>query len=243
VRLAGLMPNPWIALVSVTPYLVIAIGMSAVRQSAALGLVFHLMASWRQDLAKKLVLSGLAVSFHYSAVMALIFLQQGIRLGVWLRIAILAVGGAVVFPVLNATDTYAKYYETYLENDLLSPGAFLHVLLNAIPAAIYGLLRRRWRSRFGANDVLPMLAILSVASTFGVSISSTGIDRLALYLSPIQMMVYGGLPVLFGQQYRVIWCAVIALYSLVVMYWWLNFANTARGFLPYDNWLAHWLAN
>ena len=243
VRLASLLPNPWIALVSVTPYLVIAIGMSAVRQSAAIGLVFHLMASWRQGPSRKLLLSGIAASFHYSAVMAFIFVQQSIWLRSWVRGLLLALAAAAIFPVLNSSDAYAKYYATYLEGNLLSPGAFMHVLLNAIPGILYLLLRKRWHARFGKNDLLPMLSVLSIASIFGVSVSSTGIDRLALYLSPIQMMVYGSLPVLFGRQYQILWCALIAGYNLVVMYWWLNYANTAKGFLPYDNWLAHWFAD
>ena len=88
IRFAKTTPLPFIALVSVTPYLVIAIGMSAARQSAAIGLVFHLMASWRQGLANKLSLSVLAVSFHYSAVMSFVFVMQSIKMPVWLRVGL-----------------------------------------------------------------------------------------------------------------------------------------------------------
>ncbi len=241
VRFAKLMPQPWVALLSVTPYLVIVIGMSAVRQSAAIGLVFHLMAGWRKGLLQKILLSMAAMAFHYSAVMALVFVQQSIRMRAWVRGGLLLLAAAVIFPILNATDAYAKYQNAYLEKNIVSSGALMHVLLNAIPATIYWLARSKWHGRFGQNDLLPMLSILSIASVFGVYVSSTGIDRLALYLSPIQMMVYGGLPFLFGRRYRLLTALMIVSYHLIVMGWWLNYANTATSFIPYNNLILFWL--
>jgi len=241
IRFAKTTPLPWIALVSVTPYLVIAIAMSGVRQSAAIGLVFHLMANWRQGLVNKLALSTLATSFHYSAVMSFIFIQQSIKMPSWLRTGLLMTGAVAIYPVLTTTEAYSKYHQTYLEDNLISSGALMHVLLNAIPAAIYLVYRRKWKNRFGESDLLPMLAVLSISSVFGVSVSSTGIDRLALYLSPIQMIIYGNLPFLFGHQYKQILSLVIIALHLVIMFWWLNYANTAFAFLPYNNLIIHWL--
>lgn len=241
VRFAKTTPLPWIALVSVTPYLVIAIGMSAARQSAAIGLIFHLMASWRLGLVKKLLLSAMAISFHYSAVMSIYFVQQSIKMPTWLRLGVLSIGAIIIYPVLNATEAYAKYHKTYLEDNIVSSGALMHVLLNAIPAAIYLIYRRKWTARFGESDLLPMLSVLSILSVFGVSISSTGIDRLALYLSPIQMIVYGSLPFLFGRRYKSTLSLLIIAIHIVILFWWLNYANTAQGFLPYDSLIIHWL--
>jgi len=34
---------------------------------------------------------------------------------------------------------------------------------------------------------------------------------------------------------------IIVAYHLVILFWWLNFANTTRGFLPYDNWIMVWM--
>ncbi|MFI3135403.1 MAG: EpsG family protein [Methylococcaceae bacterium] len=242
IRFAKTTPLPFIALVSVTPYLVIAIGMSAARQSAAIGLVFHLMASWRQGLANKLSLSVLAVSFHYSAVMSFVFVMQSIKMPVWLRVGLLMASAVAVYPIFSATDAFDKYNQTYLEKNIVSAGALMHALLNVIPAIIYLIYRHKWKSRFGESDLLPMLAILSILSIFGVSISSTGIDRLALYLSPIQMIVYGSLPFLFGRKHKKTLSLLIIIYQLIILFWWLNFSNhAADGFLPYNNLIIHWL--
>jgi len=244
IRFAKTTPLPFIALVSVTPYLVIAIGMSAARQSAAIGLVFHLMASWRQGLVNKLSLSTLAVSFHYSAVMSLIFVLQSLKMPSWLKGSLLMGGAVAMYPILNATEAAAKYQHTYLEKNIVSSGALMHASLNAIPAIIYLIYRHKWRSRFGESDLLPMLAVLSIISIFGVSISSTGVDRLALYLSPIQMMVYGSLPFLFGRKNKVILSSAIIVLHVVILFVWLNFANhAAEGFVPYNNLIIHRLVD
>ena len=235
VRFAKTTPLTFLALISVTPYLVIAIGMSAARQSAAIGLVFHLMASWRQGLAYKVSLSTLATLFHNSGIMSFIFVMQSLKMRLWVRLLLYGLGAAVLYPVLTQTDAALKYQKTYLEDNIVSSGALMHALLNAIPAAIYLVFWRQWRARFGASELLPLLAVLSTLSLFGVGVSSTGVDRLALYLSPIQMMVYGSLPFLFGYQYKTQLTVGIIGIQLLIMFLWLSYANTAEPFLPYQN--------
>lgn len=243
IRFAKTTPSPFIALVTVTPYLVIAIGMSAARQSAAIGLVFHLMANWRQGLLTKLSFSTIATSFHYSAVMSFIFVLQSLKMPAWFKGTLLMGGAIAIYPILNATEAAAKYQKTYLENNIVSSGALMHVLLNAVPAVIYLVFMRKWKAKFGENDLLPILAVLSILSIFGVSISSTGIDRLALYLSPIQMIVYGFLPFLFGRKYKTMLSSVILVLHMVILFWWLNYANTAFAFVPYNNLITHRLVD
>ena len=235
VRFAKTTPLPFIALIAVTPYLVIAIGMSATRQSAAIGLVFHLMASWRQNLPFKFTLSALATSFHTSGIMSAVFVLQSIKMPMWLRLLVYAGGGAIMYPILSATESAQKYQKTYLEDNIVSSGALMHALLNGIPALIYLVFWRQWHNRFGRNDLLPMLAVLSILSVFSVSISSTGVDRLALYLSPIQMIVYGSLPYLFGATYKTQLSVFVIIIHIIIQYLWLAYANTAEPFLPYQN--------
>ena len=243
IRFAKTTPLPFLALISVTPYLVIAIGLSATRQSAAIGLVFHLMASWRQGLVFKFSFSTLATLFHNSGVMSFVFVMQSIKMPAWVKALLFIGSAAVLYPVLSSTDKAAQYQHTYLEENIVSSGALMHALLNGIPAAIYLAFWRKWKARFGDSDLLPMLAVLSILSVFGVSVSSTGVDRLALYLSPIQMIVYGSLPLFFGRQYKSMLTSVIIAIHLLIMFWWLNYANTAAGFVPYDNLISNALFN
>jgi hypothetical protein len=243
IRFAKTIPSPFIALVAVTPYLVIVVAMSGVRQSAAIGLVFHLMASWRQGLITKFSISTVATSFHYSAIMSFIFILQSLKMPAWLKLSLLMVSTIAAYPILSATEAAAKYQHVYLEKNVVSSGALMHVLLNAIPAVIYLVFMRKWKARFGESDLLPMLAVLSILSVFGVSISSTGIDRLALYLSPIQMIVYGSLPFLFGRKYKTTLSSVIIVLHMIILFWWFNYSNTAFAFIPYNNLITHRLVD
>lgn len=238
VRLAKLMPFPWLALISVTPYLIIVIGMSAARQAAAIGIVFHLIAIWVQGagLLKKILYALLAISFHYSAVLALLFVVQSIRMPQLYRLVLLIVGGGMSFPVLMATKK-AEYYEhTYLSNNMISSGALMHASLNAIPAIIYFIFYRKFKKIFVLNDLVFLFAVLSIVSIFGVSVSSTGVDRLSLYLSPIQMMIYATLPLIFINKttQKEVYLFIIFV-QIMIMVVWFNFAGHAHGYLPYKN--------
>jgi hypothetical protein len=76
---------------------------------------------------------------------------------------------------------------------------------------------------------------MSLLSVFGVFVSSTGIDRLSLYLSPIQMLIYSSLPYVFGRKNQALGMMFVIVYHGIVLYWWLNYANTSEAFIPYKS--------
>jgi hypothetical protein len=232
-RFADRMPRPWLALLSVTPYLVIVISMSAVRQTAAIGLIFHLLASWNQGIIKRFLLALIATSFHYSAFVSIVFVLLSMKMPVWLKWLVVLAGSALSVYIFTRTDQYAHYETAYTGAEgVESFGALQHVALNAIPAAIYLFFIKKWNALYGKNQLIFILSVLSLLSVPGVAISSTGIDRLALYLSPIQMLIYSTLPSVFKNQNYAI---VIVIIHIVILYIWLSYANSAYAFLPYKN--------
>lgn len=227
------MPNPWLSLISVTPYLVIVISMSAVRQTAAIGIILYLLAGWnKDDFLKKIILSLLATSFHYSAFIAFLFVIQSMKMPLWIRWNILLIGGIITFIIFSKTEQYTIYENTYVTQNIESYGAFQHVLLNAIPATIYLLFIRKWNEVYIRNNLMMILSYLSLLSIIGVFFSSTAVDRLALYLSPIQMLVYGSIPTVFKSQTSAI--AIISIHIAILLIW-LLYANSSYAFLPYKN--------
>jgi hypothetical protein len=65
--------------------------------------------------------------------------------------------------------------------------------------------------------------------------ASKEVDRLALYMIPLQLVVLSRLPIALqrkGVSVRVLTIAVLA-YSAVVQFTWLNFAGHAGFWLPY----------
>ncbi len=232
-RFAGQMPRPWLALLSVTPYLVIVISMSAVRQAAAIGFVLYLLAGWNKDsFFKKIILALIATSFHYSAFIAFLFVLQSMKMSSLIRWGILLAGSAISFVIFSRTEQYTIYEGTYVTANIYSAGALQHALLNAIPAMIYLIFIKKWNKVYGAVNLLKWLSYLSLISVMGVFISSTAVDRLALYLSPIQMMVYSSIPIVFRRE---VYSIAIIVFHIAILLIWLNYANSAYAFLPYQN--------
>ena len=82
------------------------------------------------------------------------------------------------------------------------------------------------------------MAVLSLTTLPLVAISSTAVDRVALYFIPIQMFAFSRLPFLAGtvQNYNLIVMGILGYYALVLFVW-LNFASHAYAWLPYQSYL------
>jgi len=81
-----------------------------------------------------------------------------------------------------------------------------------------------------------MIALGSVASIFMVGLAPTAIDRVSLYFTPIQVVVYSRLPYLLRHKFnpQTITFGILAFYALV-LYVWLNYATHALYWVPYKN--------
>jgi hypothetical protein len=102
---------------------------------------------------------------------------------------------------------------------------------------LYLLLRKR----FGLAPALEKLwrnfafaALATQAALFAVS-STTAIDRLALYLIPLQMFVLARLPDVLatraGRNSQII--LIVILYSAIIQFVWLTYATNAFYWVPY----------
>ena len=108
------------------------------------------------------------------------------------------------------------------------------------PALIYLLFQRRfgltdferklWRN-FAIAALVAMVLVLTMEST-------TVVDRLALYLIPIQLVVFSRLPTAFPIKGRpnTQLIAFIIAYSATVQFVWLTYAANAHYWVPYSFW-------
>lgn len=233
VEFAKKMPLPWLALISATPYLIIAVACGLTRQSAAIGIAFYLLAGWgKNSTSKNIILALLATSFHYSAFITLLFVLQAIKMPAWCRWIIILAGGAMSFVIFSQTDQYTVYKQRYVVANIESFGALQHISLNAIPAMIYLVFIKKWRNIYGKNNLMELLSYLSLLSIAGLLFSSTAVDRLSLYLSPIQMLVYSTIPIVFKNK---IYSLIIVIIHVFILFLWLNYSSHAFTFLPYQN--------
>jgi len=228
-------PNPWMAVAVVTPYLVFVISMSGIRQAAAIGFGYFMLSHDKEYLIyTKLLIIALAMSFHTSAAIFLLFLifdgkdKKGLRL-----LGVIGVGIFLAMS-LNDTGTTNRYQREYIEINIVSGGALFHVLLSAFPAALYLLLRKKIVLAVGANPTVDMASYMVLAALPLLLISSTGVDRLTLYFSFIQMWIYPALIKTYKGSYNVVKFSIFVL-ILFVFFVFFMFGTHAYTYLPYNN--------
>lgn len=227
-------PLPWLAWVVVTPYVLIVVVMGYSRQGVALGILF-----WGLSLLEQrrtwsfLFLVVLAALFHKAATLAapLAFLLRERRGWLQTLALVLALVAAVVG--LFAA-SFESLWRNYVEDPMVSEGAGVRVWMNALPAALMLLMARRWNRRWPDPGYWRYIALASIGCVFLVGAASTAVDRVALYLTPIQVYVWCRFPLLFRtpSDRTAVVLGICGVYG-AVLWVWLNFAVHAFAWLPY----------
>jgi hypothetical protein len=229
-------PNPWLAMVVAIPYLVIVVAMGYSRQGVAIGLIMAAMAAERQSLVRLTIYIIIAATFHKTAVVVLPLVGLSMERNRVMNGFLLLVSGFFLyrFFLSASVDTLVT---NYIDQQYSSQGAAIRVSMNLVPATLFLLYGRRfgleedqrklWRNfSLVAWGLLGLLLVLP---------SSTVVDRLALYIIPLQLFVLSRLPEAFPTQGRRNGQLVllVIIYSAIVQYTWLNYASNAVAWLPY----------
>jgi hypothetical protein len=230
--------RPWLSIAVVLPYLGFVIAMSGMRQACAIGIAFFMLAHWKNlSIALKLGLIVVAAGFHTSAAFLVILLLLDSQKSVWLKIMVV---GAVTAYMVQAQQndefyqSYQTYRANYYDNNLISSGAYFHVALSALPAAIFLLFRKRFVQAGWDNSIVAVGAWGSLAAMPMLIVSSTGVDRLALYFSYVQMWIYPASLVAFkGNSYMVL--SLITVLVLMILFVYFLFGIHAESYIPYRN--------
>jgi hypothetical protein len=231
-------PSPWLALAVAVPYLVVVVAMGYSRQAVAIGLaMMGLTALVRSQNAVKFVLWVLlAATFHKSAVLLVPIVALTVERGRgWVALWVVIATAVGYYVLLEDSVDHLVY--GYIEAEYESDGAAIRIAMNAVPAVLLLLLRRRFPMRPTENRlwiILSGLALLFVPALF--VLPSTAVDRLALYMIPLQLVVLSRVPIAFARSersQRFLNLAVV-LYAAATLFVWLNYAGHADAWLPYQ---------
>ncbi|WP_267414709.1 EpsG family protein [Sphingomonas sp. GC_Shp_1] len=237
--LAWRQPNPALAALVATPYLIIVVSMGYTRQAAALGLLcLAITDASDRKLLRIVVLVGLAALLHKSAILMLPIILAPILLRNYVLGALgVIVSAALFFFILRSSaDGLVGQYVTSTYD---SQGAAIRITMNVVAAGLFLAFRNRMdfsyfqRIYWTCNSVVAILSIVALA----VFSASSGVDRFSVYLIPLQIVTYSRLPYAFSKDNRAVASALFAVifYSFCVQAVWLNFADNARSWLPYRN--------
>lgn len=235
------LPRPWLALAVAVPYLVVVVSMGYTRQGVALACEMLAIQALRHHSIRRFVFwSLLGATFHRTAVMllpiaALVYPRN--RFVITLSIAAITLGGYFVL----LSESVDALYEGYIEQQYQSEGALVRLLMNAVPSAI--LLWRRRKFQFSPEEAklwtwFAWASLLLLAILFATA-ATTAVDRVGLYLLPLQLVVFSQLPSIFGssRSSNQGWVLAVLVYYALVQFVWLNFATHAQYWLPYQFYL------
>jgi hypothetical protein len=244
--LCRLQPNPWLALVVALPYFIIGVGMGYTRQSAALGFLMLAIAQLiRGKTPSMLVSLALAPLFHTSAIVALPLIGLALfRRGIGAAAMVAVLGGFLLF-------AFGGYItgrlEAYTEGEYIGGGAFTaggavpRIMMNVLPALIFLSFRNRFTAsalEFRLWTNFALAALLTGLLLFLIDASAL-VDRMGLYLIPLQIFVLSRMPAAFGSGLRqnMLMLSGILAYSLTVQLVWLNLGTWGGKWLPYNNYI------
>ena len=238
VRFARRQPNPWLAIVVAIPYLIIVVAMGYTRQGVAIGLILAGLAVVdRTSLLRFSIYIAVAATFHKSAVIVLPIVALSVTRDRITTVGILILTGALLY-YLFVQESVDRLMTYYIAQKYTSQGALVRVAMNIPPALIFLLAQKRFQLGLQERKLWRNFAI----AAFGALIilwrlpdATTAVDRIALYLIPLQIFVLSRVAHAFPDKGRadVRLILLVIAYSAAIQYVWLTMAQNASFWIPY----------
>jgi hypothetical protein len=234
--------NPWISLVVATPYFIIVMGMSGVRQAMAAGILLFLFSRWeRYSFTKRALYILSAAMLHTSALINNIFLVIKMHIAMRYKVAI---GLAILLFTLYLSssvpiysENVVRYQQRYLEGSFIekSFGSIYHIAMIIVPAVLGFIFRRRIMDSIHSPSLL-RFGLYAALGIFIINLfSSTAASRLTIYLYFVPMMVYPALTTIYGKRSQLTVIVAILAFHFLILFTWFTFGNHSFAYIPYKN--------
>ena len=238
-------PLPWVALAVAIPYMTCAVAMGYTRQSAAIGFFLIGLSILRPgNELKYFVLILLGSLFHLSVIVTLplvIFAREKVH---WLAYPLIGLFLYGIFYMLTQITTRGgsnmvegmtiiwEYTRTRQ-----SAGGALRTYLNAVPVFVSLFYWKRIKMISTDYKIIKWMAIACLVAIPALSIGPTLVDRLGLYLMPVQVALW---PRLIAVQRTMLlrssWAAMIIAFYGLVLYVFFHYAVHSHLWIPYRMW-------
>ena len=226
--------DPWLAAAVAVPYLVIVVAMGYTRQAVALGVLMAGLGAFQRG-ASTIRFAGysfVAALFHKTAVVAFPLVALASPRNRLMNFFV-AVAATILLYDLFLGDSMDEFVQHYIKTGYSSQGAAIRVVMNLFAAVIFwsagrrllfnDLERKLWRNfSLAAVGFLVLLFVLP---------SSTAVDRMSLYIMPLQLAVLSRAPFMFRS--ALTGKLAVVAYLAAVQFVWLNYAKHAEFWVPY----------
>ena len=238
-RLCRATPAPWLALVIATPFLIIVVSMGYTRQSAALGFIMWGLVDLMNGKKSKYYLSIIAaVLLHKAALIMILFgvfsktrISNKITKKDYFIISLIIVFVSAIYPTIE----HMVYY--YITNTQMnSSGALIRVSMSATAAIVFFIFKKRWGIAYKDSNLWNLFSIFVLLLLPLVFVVSTAVDRIAIYLLPMQIVIFPRVLVLISNHNtrHLFLVSILTMYALT-LYVWINYATHSVYWLPYNN--------
>jgi hypothetical protein len=234
-QLCRTQPAPWLAALVAIPYAVIVIAMGYTRQAVALGFIMGGIADFLRggSVARYGVYVAAGALFHKTAIVAFpIVALAAERNRLVNMLVVLAVG--VLLYDLFVGDAMDNFVENYIRAAYSAQGAAIRIAMNMLAAVLLWVGRRKLELTSAEWKVWRNFSFASVTSLafLILSPSSAAVDRISLYIIPLQIAVLGRVPLIFRS--RLFGTVAVVAYCFAIEFVWLNFAQFSREWVPYQ---------
>ena len=238
-RLCRATPAPWLALVIATPFLIIVVSMGYTRQSAALGFIMWGLVDLMNGKKSKYYLSIIAaVLLHKAALIMILFgvfsktrISNKITKKDYFIISLIIVFVSAIYPNIENM----VYF--YITNTIMhSSGALIRVSMSATAAIVFFIFKKRWEIAYKDSNLWNLFSIFVLLLLPLVFVVSTAVDRIAIYLLPMQIVIFPRVLVLISNHNtrHLFLVSILTMYALT-LYVWINYATHSVYWLPYNN--------
>ena len=234
-RLAKVQRDSWLTLLVAIPYLVIVVSMGYTRQAVAIGFIMAGLAAVRRGASplRFTIYIIAAVLFHKTATVVIPLVLLASNRNTLIN-AIIGIALTFLLYDLFIAESTDIMVSNYLTDEYESEGAAIRVFMSVLPALLFFLLSRRLglseQDRLIARN-FSLAAVALLALLFALP-SSAAIDRLALYILPLQLVVLPRIPRAIGS--LGIGRFAVVVYCFAVQFVWLNYATNAPAWVPYQ---------
>lgn len=239
-RLLYEMPDRYSGLAYAFPYLVCVVGMGYTRQSAALGLTYLALTSISQkNLIRFFFFIILASAFHKSAALfSLIAFSRSKSKKVFIFTFVSTLSGFYLVYELYLSHYVLSLHYSYIENVYRSNGAIYRTAIHAVFGLLYLIWFKTKEIKNVPSGILVFFSYLSFLS-FALAItldSNVFVDRLALYLFPLDLLVISNLsrliqPKLLISSNKLL--QVILGLNLILFVLWLKYSPNSEAWSNY----------
>lgn len=242
-RFSLLASNPLALIVTAFPILVVQLGMSGMRQAAALGLLMlgYVAFTERKRLITALWVMG-AFLFHTSAIVLLpiALLARTAIFARYVLLAVLVVGPVAAWLLGGRLDVYTDRYVDQIYGENSSNGAWVRYAAAVIPFLLVAWKRKRVEQAFPRLfPIIWLFGFAMVALAIVGTVSSVALHRLTFYVLPVSLLaLHCASECLFKQDARALARALpLAMYGAYFLAWFMTSRHAASCYIPYQSWL------